>query len=210
MSRSFFRFLFAALWLAALMLAAGPCLAQDAAEPGGAQEGAAGTGDAAAENAAPAGGQGTSETPDTPAAGSGYTIPQRYVQVDAATGLAIGGYDPVAYFVDHRPRLGLPRFEFVWSQTIWRFVNEGNLAAFREAPEIYAPQFGGHDARALADDQLTPGDPKVWAVYGERLYLFYSPARRFSWLVAPDAYIRNAEQSWDKRLHFTIAPDLSR
>lgn len=142
--------------------------------------------------------------PDGTGAGSDYTIPQRYVLVDPASGLAIAGFDPVAYFVDRRPRLGKPRFELVWSETIWRFVNEGNMAAFRRAPQIYAPQFGGHDARAMVDDDLAPGDPKVWAIVDQRLYLFYSPARRFSWLVAPQRRIRRARENWDKRLHFKI------
>ena len=138
----------------------------------------------------------------------GYSIPPRYILVDPATGLAIGGYDPVAYFVDRRPRLGKPRFELVWSETIWRFVNEGNMAAFKAAPEIYAPQFGGHDAQVIAEGQLAPGDPKVWAIYRQRLYLFYSPARRFSWMVAPDSYLRQAVRAWDKRLNFKIEIDL--
>ncbi|WP_107990687.1 YHS domain-containing (seleno)protein [Breoghania corrubedonensis] len=151
---------------------------------------------------------GDTDTGDAEGKGAGHTIPQRYVLVDPATGLAIGGYDPVAYFVDRRPRLGKPRFEFVWSRTIWRFVNEGNLAAFKDAPQVYAPQFGGHDASALAEDRLSPGDPRVWAIYHQRLYLFYSPARRFSWLVAPDSYLRRANESWDKRINFKIRIDM--
>ncbi|WP_300471322.1 YHS domain-containing (seleno)protein [Breoghania sp.] len=134
----------------------------------------------------------------------GYSIPQRFVLVDPATGLAIGGYDPVAYFVDRRPRLGKPHFELLWSQTIWRFVNEGNMAAFKDTPEIYAPQFGGHDARAMVDNSLASGDPSVWAIYHQRLYLFYSPARRFFWLVTPERHIRQAKEKWDKRLNFTL------
>src|SRR6202048_3370241 len=66
------------------------------------------------------------------------------------TGLAIDGYDPVSYFVDVTPRLGRPDLELRSSGVSWRFVNEGNMAAFAADPDVYAPQFGGHDPLAIA------------------------------------------------------------
>lgn len=137
-------------------------------------------------------------------AGNTDPVPSRYIVVDPVTGLAVGGYDPVAYFVDRRAREGKPRLEYEWSGVIWRFVNEGNLAAFQADPHIYMPRFGGHDARALATGLLAPGDPQVWAIYHERLYLFFSPARRFQWLTAPDRYIKEADEAWTRRVDYKI------
>ncbi|AXS41752.1 hypothetical protein [Breoghania sp. L-A4] len=74
----------------------------------------------------------------------------RDILVDPMTGLALLGYDPVAYFVDRKPRRGERRYELFWSGVVWRFVNEGNMAAFEAAPEVYAPQFGGYDPLVLA------------------------------------------------------------
>jgi hypothetical protein len=65
------------------------------------------------------------------------------IVVDRHTGLAIGGYDPVAFFTDGRPMVGNPAFEL-------RFCNIDNRAAFAAQPEVYLPQFGGYDPAGVA------------------------------------------------------------
>ena len=52
------------------------------------------------------------------------------------SGLAIEGFDPVAYFVTGQPVRGLPEFEASQSGAVWRFHNEGNRASFVAHPEI--------------------------------------------------------------------------
>jgi hypothetical protein len=65
------------------------------------------------------------------------------VVVNRYSGVAIEGFDPVAYFVDARPLVGLPEFEASEAGAVWRFRNEGNRASFVTHPDIYGPQFGG-------------------------------------------------------------------
>src|SRR5882724_8697276 len=67
------------------------------------------------------------------------------VVVNRFTGLAISGFDPVAYFTDTSPMKGDELFEAVQDGAVWRFRNEGNRAAFVGNPEVYAPKFGGYD-----------------------------------------------------------------
>src|SRR5580698_5422920 len=71
------------------------------------------------------------------------------------SGLAIGGYDVLAYFIDARPELGLPDFEAAQGGAVWRFRNEGNRASFVAHPEIYGPQFGGYDPVDLRSEEHT-------------------------------------------------------
>lgn len=59
-------------------------------------------------------------------------------------GLAIKGYDPVAYFVDGRPIKGKKEFEIQWSDAKWRFANAEHRDLFKSDPEKYAPQYGGY------------------------------------------------------------------
>ena len=40
--------------------------------------------------------------------------------------------------------------ELTPDDTVWRFSNEGNRAAFAEHPEVYTPRFGGYDPVAIA------------------------------------------------------------
>src|SRR5438309_6498780 len=80
------------------------------------------------------------------------------VVVNRYTGLAIEGFDPVAYFVDSRPVLGLPQFEASEAGAVWRFRNEGNRASFVAHPDIYGPQFGGYDPVDLARGVTVAGN----------------------------------------------------
>jgi len=127
------------------------------------------------------------------------------VVTNALTGLAISGFDPVAYFVNHKPRIGRPDFELRLDGVIWRFTNEGNRAAFAEHPEVYLPQFGGYDPVAIARGSSVPGHPLFWAVDGQRLYLFYSAEARTAFLAEPAAIIARAERKWPTVMQ-TIAP----
>jgi hypothetical protein len=118
------------------------------------------------------------------------------IVVNANTGLAISGFDPVAYFTEAKPKLGRPNIELRVDDTVWRFQNEGNRAAFADHPEVYSPRFGGYDPVAVARGNSVPGHPLFWAVAGERLYLFYSAAERAAFLADPGRILEAAERKW--------------
>jgi hypothetical protein len=118
------------------------------------------------------------------------------IAVNPQTGLAISGFDPVAYFTDGKPKLGRPGLEMSEGGAIWRFRNEGNRAAFAEHPEVYAPRFGGYDPVAIARGKSVPGHPLFFTVTGERLYLFYSPEARAEFLASPGRIIEAAARKW--------------
>lgn len=59
-------------------------------------------------------------------------------------GLALKGYDPVAYFTLGKPVEGKKEFEYKWKDAKWRFTNEAHLNLFKSDPEKYAPQYGGY------------------------------------------------------------------
>lgn len=115
---------------------------------------------------------------------------------DPLTGVAVDGYDPVSFFTDAEPLRGRPDFEFQWSGVPWYFASAANRDVFMRAPEIYAPQFGGHDAMALSRGYLSDGDPRLHAIVGQRLFLFYSPGNREAFLLAPGPAYREAQARW--------------
>ncbi len=118
------------------------------------------------------------------------------VVVNPNTGLAISGFDPVAYFTDGKPKFGRPDLELRVDGVVWRFVNAGDRAAFKDHPEVYAPRFGGYDPVALSRGSSVPGHPLFFAVSGERLYLFYSGEARAAFLAEPGRYIEAATRKW--------------
>jgi hypothetical protein len=116
--------------------------------------------------------------------------------VNANTGLAISGFDPVAYFTNGGPKVGRPELELSQGGTVWRFINEGNRAAFAEHPDIYTPSFGGYDPVAVARGTSVPGHPLFWAVVANRLYLFYSEQARRAFGADPGRLIEAATRKW--------------
>jgi hypothetical protein len=118
------------------------------------------------------------------------------VIVNRYTGLAIEGYDPVAYFADGRPEPGRPEFEAPAAGAVWRFRNEGNRASFVAHPEIYGPRFGGYDPIDLARGVTFAGNPRFWLIAGQRLYLFGREENRDVFAADPAAILREAQARW--------------
>lgn len=118
------------------------------------------------------------------------------IVVDPDSGLAISGFDPVAYFERQRPVPGKPQFELTLKGAVWRFFNEGNRTAFAKHPEVYTPRFGGYDPVAIDRGASVPGHPLIWAVVGERLYLFYDDKARAEFLANPGRVIESATRKW--------------
>jgi hypothetical protein len=119
-----------------------------------------------------------------------------WVVTNRYTGLAIDGFDPVAYFVEAAPKEGRAELEFRSDGAVWRFLNEGNRSAFAAAPEVYTPRFGGHDPMALARGAATPGHPALWLIVEQRLYLFYSAEARAAFARDSEEAIEVAERNW--------------
>lgn len=118
------------------------------------------------------------------------------VVVNRFSGLAIDGFDPVAYFTDGKPELGREEFEASEAGAIWRFHNEGDRASFVAHPEIYGPQFGGYDPVDVARGIAVAGNPYFWLVSGQRLYLFSRAESRDAFAADAANIARRANLRW--------------
>jgi hypothetical protein len=135
---------------------------------------------------------------------AGAATTERLV-VDRHTGLALYGFDPVAYFTDLEPLVGRPEFELSFAGAVWRFRNEGNRAAFIERPDVYMPGFGGYDVVAVARGAAVPGHPQSWLIVHRRLYLFETPATRDAFAADPGKVLAAAQAKWPELLK-TLVP----
>jgi len=122
------------------------------------------------------------------------------VVVNRYSGLAIEGFDPVAYFADSRPVRGLPDYEAAEAGAVWRFRNDSNRAAFVAHPEIYGPQFGGYDPIDLARGVTYAGNPLFWVVSGQRLYLFGREENLAAFTADPARFVKQAGSQWSGAL----------
>jgi hypothetical protein len=127
------------------------------------------------------------------------------VVVDRNSGLAINGFDPVAYFTDAAALPGKGEFEQEVAGVVWRFRNAGNRAAFTADPEIYRPRFGGYDPVGIARGVAVAGNPLLWAISDQRLFFFYTNETRHQFASDRDAIISTADREWPSVLR-TVVP----
>ncbi len=111
-------------------------------------------------------------------------------------GVAIAGYDTVAYFKQGKAVLGDPKITHEWDGATWQFSSENNRAAFVSEPERFAPQYGGFCALSATTEELAPGNPLVWNIVDDKLYLNASSAVEQIWLNRSHELIEEANTNW--------------
>jgi YHS domain-containing protein len=118
------------------------------------------------------------------------------IVINRFSGVAIEGFDPVAYFVDGSAVQGSAEFEASLWGAVWRFRNEGNRAEFLAHPEIYGPQFGGYDPTGIARGVTIAGNPRFYAISAQRLYLFSREDSRDAFAADPERFLYEVNKRW--------------
>ncbi len=95
--------------------------------------------------------------------------------INTENGVALKGYDAVAYFADKTARKGSDQITYSWQGLTWKFVSDDNRRLFAAQPAHYAPQYGGYCAFAISRGLIADVDPNSWAVVDDRLYLNNNP-----------------------------------
>ena len=113
-----------------------------------------------------------------------------------STDLALRGFDPVAYFTDGAATPGEVEITAEHAGATYRFASAEHKAMFEAAPEKFAPQYGGYCAFGLAQGYKFDGDPQVWKIVDDRLYLNLSPKVSTIWQENVPGNIRNADEKW--------------
>ena len=111
-------------------------------------------------------------------------------------GVAIKGYDTVAYFTEGRALKGKKEFEFSWQGARWYFANAAHRDLFAANPKRYVPQFGGFCARGMTRGKMAAADPKAWTIVDGKLYMKFSKASRDRWRQNKAENIKKAEEKW--------------
>ena len=128
-----------------------------------------------------------------------FTVTALHAQQKVNTGrggLAIKGYDPVAYFTDGRPVKGDPRFTSTFDGATYQFASEASRDQFAKEPARYVPQFGGFCAWAVSRNYTADTDPLAWKVVNGKLYLNYSTRVQAKWEEDVPGNIQKADANW--------------
>ncbi|MBL8548708.1 MAG: YHS domain-containing protein [Hyphomonadaceae bacterium] len=118
------------------------------------------------------------------------------VYTGVLSNLAVGGYDPVAYFRQGAPVRGNPQHRIVHQGFEYRFASAENLAAFRQNPNAYLPQYGGYCAWAVAHGYTASADPNAWRIVDGKLYLNYNAEIQGRWAQDIPNLIRQGDANW--------------
>jgi YHS domain-containing protein len=103
------------------------------------------------------------------------------------SGLAIKGYDPVAYFTQSKAVKGNKELAVSYLGILYYFSSAENKEAFKAAPFKYQPEYGGWCAYAMGQNgEQVSVDPETFKILNGRLYLFYN------------RYFTNTLKDWNK------------
>ena len=115
----------------------------------------------------------------------------------SSTGLAMQGYDPVAYFTDGAPAKGSYKITTVFNDATYRFASEEHKAQFEANPEAYLPAYGGYCAFGTAMGFKFDGDPTYWKIVDNTLYLNLSKDIQERWEGNIPGFVEDANGHWE-------------
>jgi hypothetical protein len=114
----------------------------------------------------------------------------------ASGGVAVKGYDLVAYVTAGKPVEGSPQFVHRIGSTTYRFASAANRDAFAKEPDRYLPQFGGFCAYAVSRGYTADIDPRAWRIVGGKLYLNYDRGAQAKWEEDLSGNISKGDANW--------------
>ena len=121
-------------------------------------------------------------------------------EIFAVNGVALGGYDPVAYFKESKPVQGRGEFSFEWKGAAWHFASAANRDAFKAEPAKYAPQYGGYCAFGASQGYAVKTEPDAWRIVDGKLYLNYNTQVRTRWEQDVPGFVKAADKNWPEIL----------
>jgi YHS domain-containing protein len=116
--------------------------------------------------------------------------------INSVEGIALRGYDAVAYFDQHAPTPGSEKYSTRWNGVEYRFISAEHRDRFIASPEHYAPQYGGYCSLAMSKNLIADGDPNAWAVVGDKLYLNNNKVAHTLWSLDKPGNIQLGNKNW--------------
>lgn len=133
-------------------------------------------------------------------AASTQSVQERFDTV--GLGVALGGFDPVAYFPEGggKPAKGFVQRDHKHDGVIYRFASDANRDHFRANPGKYIPAYNGWCAWAMAElNAKVDVEPTAYEIYNGKLYVFYDHAQlntRELWLKDRQGMVKKADINW--------------
>jgi len=112
------------------------------------------------------------------------------------SGLALQGYDPVAYFTQNQPVKGSQQFQSSHNGATYHFASAENKKLFDASPAKYEPQFGGYCAYGTSKNKTVPIKPSAFQIVDGRLLLQYDEDVRDTFNKDTRGNLTKADGNW--------------
>ena len=113
-------------------------------------------------------------------------------------GLALQGYDPVAFFTDQKPVKGTADLQSTYHGGTYWFASAEHKALFDANPPKYEPAFGGYCAYGVSKGHLAPVDINAFQIVDGRLLMQYSNRTRDGFNEDQKGNLAKADATWPK------------
>jgi YHS domain-containing protein len=113
-------------------------------------------------------------------------------------GVAIMGYDTVAYFTDGKAVKGSEEFSYDWLGTPWHFASKKHQEMFMSEPVKFAPQYGGYCAAEVAGSGTVTVniDPQAFKIIDGKLYLIYDKVHTDTFTAQAGDAVPKGDTNW--------------
>jgi YHS domain-containing protein len=120
-------------------------------------------------------------------------------------GIALKGYDPVAYFTQKKAVMGSDKIISIADGVTYFFSSTANRTLFQKDASKYEPQFGGWCAYAMGNSgEKVEIDPETFKIVNGKLYLFYHSWVNNTlnkWNLNENTLKNNADKNWISIYH---------
>lgn len=124
--------------------------------------------------------------------------PHEVKHSNTKNGIAIQGYDPVAYFESNKPVQGNKEITANYQDAVYYFSSKENKETFLKNPSSYIPQYGGFCAYGMSEGYEAPIQPEAFTIVDNKLYLNYNLKVKATWVNEKDNRIEKANKNWEK------------
>jgi YHS domain-containing protein len=112
------------------------------------------------------------------------------------SGVAIQGYDPVAFFKDNQPVMGKASITSMYDGATYQFASESHKKLFDQDPAKYEPSFGGYCAYGVCRNKLVEIDVEAFQIVNGKLLLQYSKGVRDTFNKDQQGNLAKANANW--------------
>jgi len=126
---------------------------------------------------------------------SGFAAGKQLLNLDS-NDVAIQGYDPVAFFTQHKPVKGVQQFSSSYNGAKYLFASNEDKATFDKEPAKYEPQFGGYCAYGVSRGARAPIKIEAWQIVNGRLLMQYDLDVKDTFNKDQQGTLKKADQNW--------------